>query len=192
MVMDREKWHDGVGYDLDALGELSGADLAAAERTLIQHTPRDWRDIEALAQIDSPDARGAVEAALNDPDPQVRREAMKHAGDRVDPTDRERRLIELLDGAAPFANLSAALDEAESFHPPAVIDALFRGALRREGEVAVHYAAMLLYLHGQAAEPFDWDHRPFFLRFHSTGAEWQAAFRELCDRCGIDASRYLP
>ena len=49
----------------------------------------------------------------------------------------------------------------------------------------VHYAAMLLYLHGQAAEPFDWEVRPFVLRFADSGPdERQAAYRELCERIG--------
>jgi hypothetical protein len=49
-----------------------------------------------------------------------------------------------------------------------------------------------MFLHGQAREPFDWDQRPFFLRFQTEDpAERRAAFRELCGRIGIDPSAYL-
>ena len=46
-----------------------------------------------------------------------------------------------------------ALREVESLHPPEVVQALLLGARDRAGEVAVHFAAMLLYLHGKAREP---------------------------------------
>ena len=192
MVLDYEKWHDGIGYDLEALEQMSESELESIERTLIDHQPRDWRDIEALACIDSPEARKAVEAALKSSDMKVRQEAMRHAGDKADPKDREKRLIRSLQNDHLYGGLSEAIDEVPDFHPPGVVDALFRGALHRDGEAAVHFAALLLYLHGKAKEPFDWDHRPFFLRFHTTDrAERRAVFRELCERIGVDADKYL-
>ena len=91
-----------------------------------------------------------------------------------------------------MGGLSEALDEVEEVHPPSVVEALLRGALERDGEVAVHFAAMLMFLHGKAGEPVDWAQRPFFLRFHTTDrAEREAVFRELCETIGVDASRYL-
>ena len=191
MVMDYEKWHDGVGYDLDALGELSAAQRREIEEELIRRQPPDWRDIEALARLDSPAAREAVEAALKSSDAKVRAEAMRHAADKSDPKDREKRLIASLKKDGLYGGLSEAIDEVEDFHPPGVIDALFRGALDRDGEAAVHFAALLMFLHGKAKEPFDWDHRPFFLRFHTDDrAERRAVFRELCERVGVDPGKY--
>ena len=49
MVIDYEKWHDGVGYDVDALRSASQAERKAIEQMVIHHSPRGWRDIEALA-----------------------------------------------------------------------------------------------------------------------------------------------
>jgi hypothetical protein len=67
-----------------------------------------------------------------------------------------------------------------------VIDALFRGLLKRDGGTAVHFSAMLMFLHGKAASSFDWDHRPFFLQFNTEDpAERRRCFRELCDRIGL-------
>jgi hypothetical protein len=191
MTMTYDMWHDGVGYDLQTLAAATPKERAEIERVLISRRPRDWRDVEALAQIDSPAARAAVEAALKDPDPQVRREAMRYASDKVDPADRERRLLALIPTAAPFGGLTEALDDIEEFHPPSVIDAMLRATLRGDGEAAVHFAAMLFYLHGKAAEPFDWSHRPFFLRFNTTDrAERCAAFEELCRVIGVDATKF--
>ena len=91
-----------------------------------------------------------------------------------------------------YGGLTQALEALPEYHPPEAMKALFRGALRREGEVAVHFAAMLYYLHGKAKVPFDWDHRPFFLKFHApVGPEREALFRELCERIGVDPVPYL-
>jgi hypothetical protein len=91
-----------------------------------------------------------------------------------------------------YGGLSQALDEVATFHPPEVVQALFEGALERRGEVAIHFAAMLLFIHGKAKEPFDWEHRPFCLRFDSgSRAERETVFRELCERVGVEAERFL-
>jgi hypothetical protein len=192
MPMTQEMWHDGTGYDLDALRQVPAEERAGVEEVLIQHAPRDWRDIEALAEIDSPRARKVIVEALNDPDPAVRREAQRHVGEEeIDPAVREANLLKLL-AERPCAHLTEALDEAEAFHPPAVIEALIRGALNGDGTSAVHFAAMVYYLHGKAAEPFDWGQRPFFLRFNTADrGEREAAFGEMCRTIGVEATRYL-
>jgi hypothetical protein len=192
MQITYEMWHDGVGYDLDALSKVPASARDAIETVLLGRQPPDWRDIEALAALDTPRARAAVEAALHSSDPSVRQEAMRHAGSKLDPKKRESLLIKSLEKSDLYGGLSEAIDEVEEFHPPAVIEALLRGALHRDGEAAVHFAAMLYYLHGKAEEPFDWNHRPFFLRFNATDrAERRAAFGELCGTIGVDPSKYL-
>ena len=71
----------------------------------------------------------------------------------------------------------------ESFHPPAIVDALWRGLTTRQGDVATHYAAMLAFVYGKADSPFDWSMRPLFLKFNTTStAERQAAIAELRKR----------
>jgi hypothetical protein len=58
--------------------------------------------------------------------------------------------------------------------------------------VAVHFAALLFFLHGKAPEPFDWGQRPFFLRFQTTErGDRSAVLRELCVAIGFDAGKYL-
>jgi len=188
MPMTRDMWHDGTGYDLAALRQVPAERRAELEDVLIQHIPRDWRDIEALAEIDSARARQAIHEALDDPDPAVRREARRHVPESaIDSAGREARLVELLTGPNLRDHLTEALDEAEEFHPPAVIAALLRAAAEGDGESAVHCAAMLYYLHDKADEPFDWNHRPFFLRFNTSDrAEREVVFRELCQNLGVN------
>jgi hypothetical protein len=191
MTMTFDMWHDGLGYDLDALKECSGEEIKRVEAILIQHRPRDWRDIEALAQIDSDAARKEVEAALKSSDPMVRQTAMDYAAEKHDPADREKLLIQSLQQDEFYGGLTQSIDEVPEFHPPAVIEALLKGALNRDGEIAVHFAAMLFFLHGKASEPFDWSQRPFFLRFNTADrAERKEVFREMCEKLGVDASKY--
>lgn len=192
MNITYEMWHDGIGYDIESLRAAPAGEQAAIEKVLIERRPRDWRDVEALAALDSSTAKAAVVASLKDRDPLVRREAMEHAADAIDPRQREDALVRSLESDVIYSGLGASIDEAVEFHPPAVVDALFRGALRRDGEAAVHFAALLFYLHGKAKEPFDWEHRPFFLKFHAKDRkEREALFRELCRIVGVDAKKYL-
>jgi hypothetical protein len=192
MKVTFDMWHDGEGYDLDALEEVPESECKAIEKLLIKHKPRDWRDIEALALFDSPAAREAIIAALKHSDPKVRREAMKQAPEKISPAKREALLINALKTKGLYSGLSEALDEVEEFHSPKVINTLLRGALDRDGEAAVHFAAMLYFLHGKSKEPFDWAHRPFFLKFHTSDrAERKALFRELCATIGVDVKKYL-
>lgn len=89
-------------------------------------------------------------------------------------------IVAALDRAPWFEGLGEALDLAAENPSPAVIDALWRNLQARSGDVAVHCAAVLAYLHGLATEPFDLAQRPFFLRFHTDDAqERQAAIATL-------------
>ena len=81
--MDFEKWHDGIGYDIDAIKLASTAERAAIEQMLINHTPRDWRDIEALAEINTKRAREVFKQAINGSDPDVRVAVTRYASGLV-------------------------------------------------------------------------------------------------------------
>jgi len=192
MKMNYEMWHDGTGYDLEALRQVPPAEREVIAAILIKNSPRDWRDIEALGHIDSDAARHAVEAALKSSDPAVRREAMNYAGEKSVPADRQALLIANLGKNDFGGGLTAAIDEAAEFHPPAVVDVLLKGALNRDGQVAVHFAALLYFIHGKSTEPFDWNQRPFFLRFNTANREERKeVFAELCQTIGVDASAYI-
>lgn len=192
MLMDCEKWHDGVGYDLDALHAMSPAEQKSAEATMIRRGVRDWRDIEALVCFATPEARAAIKTAIDHPNIEVRNAVMRCAPELVGDSVRTTSLVKGLETASFFGGLSETLDQVADFHPPLIVETLLRGVLRRDGTVAVHFAATLFYIHGQSPEPFDMAHRPFFLRFNTDHRkEREAAFRELCERIGVDAALYL-
>ena len=192
LQIDYEKWHDGIGYDLDAIREASTEERESIEALLLQQGARDWRDIEALAVLDSPQAREVLRSAMTSRDQKVALAVARHATDLLDEAERTALIVRGLERATAYAGLPQALLQVQDFHPAPVIEALFHGILRREGEVAVHFAAMLMFLHGQAETHFDWDKRPFFLTFRTRDPKKRAAaFRELCRKIGIDARRYL-
>lgn len=192
MAIDYEKWHDGIGYDLEALRAASPAERDAIELMLLRRSPLDWRDIEALAALDTARARDALRAAMRVGDAELRSAVLRHAPALIPDDARTVSLVEALGSARFYGGLTQTLDQVAEFHPAAVVDALFRGALAREGDVAVHFAAMLAYIHGKAAEPFDMAQRPLFLAFNTDRRdEREAALRALCERLGVSASPYL-
>ncbi len=192
MNIDYEKWHDGLGYDLDAIKSASATERKTIEQILIQHNPRDWRDIEAMSQIATANARKTIKRAMNDPNPNVRIAVTRYAPKLVSKRDRSKSLINALQNAELFGGLSQTLDDIEKYHPKEIKEALIKGLLSRKGEVATLFAAMLFYIYGKADEPFDMNQRPFFLRFNTENkTERLAVFLELCKTLNIKPEKYL-
>ncbi|MBI1354281.1 MAG: hypothetical protein GC160_08040 [Acidobacteria bacterium] len=192
MTMDYEKFHDGVGYDLDLLDEASPEERGQIERLLLSRGVQDWRDVEALAALDTPKAQAKLREALQEGDSQIQVAVLNYAPELAGADDRTAALVAALETAEFYGGLTQAMTEAEEFHPPAVVDALFRGVLRRSGEIATNFAALLMYVHDKAEEPFDWELRPFFLEFNTDDmAERRRWFLELCDRLEVDAEQLL-
>ena len=193
MQIGFEEWHDGIGYDTEALRIASQAELEAIEQILINHSPRDWRDIEALAELNTKCARKTIKEAIKDPNPIVRVAVTRFAPDLITDNERSQSITDALQNAEIFSGFSNVLDEVERYHPEEVKEALIKGLLNRKGDVAVHFAAMLFYLFGEAKEPFDWKQRPFFLRFNTEDRKERVeVFRELCQKLKISPEKYLP
>lgn len=188
MQIDYEKWHDGIGYDVTAITSASQAERNAIEDMVINHRPRDWRDIEALAELNTARAKAAMKSAMKDPNPIVRIAVTRFAPNLVSNQERIQSLIDALQTSHLFYGLSQTLDDITKFHPKPVKEALLQGVLNREGEVAVLFAAMLFYLYGKTDDPFDMKLRPFFLSFNTEDREKRLqAFRALCRQLNINA-----
>lgn len=185
MEMNLERWRDGTGYDLEALAAATPGERAQIETLLLQNGVRDWRDVQALAALDTPDARQALRQAHEGGDARLKVALMSHAAHLISDGARTAALVQALRVTQVFGGLTQALLEVEDHHPPAVIEALLRGVLQREGAIAADFAAMLMYLHGQAPCAYDIEQRDFFNRFQSE--DRQAPFAELCHRIGLDA-----
>jgi hypothetical protein len=186
-IMDYEKWHDGIGYDLDAFKQMTPAEQARVVTELKSKGNPDWRDVEVFEIAGTPEADAALCEALDHGPPEARLHAMQTLAEQGRLPDVDERLAKMLDRVSAFDGLDPALRMAEEHRGPKVKMALLRGA-RSRPEVAVHYAAMLFYYAGLAKEAFDWDHRPFFLRFgeDTPPQDRKSAFLELCENIGVD------
>lgn len=192
MAIGYEEWHDGIGYDIGAIAAASPAERAAIEAMLVPRAAQDWRDVEALAALDSPAARAALLHALERGGAEIRVAVLRHAPNLVADEQRTRTLVDAIETAVIYGGLTQTLREVAEFHPPEVVDALLRGALERDADVAVHLAAMLFFVAGLTSEEFDLAERPFFLRFATLDrAAREAAFVDLCVRIGTDPQPYL-
>ena len=190
MEIDYEKWHDGIGYDLEILRAASPEDRAEIERLVLARGAKDWRDVEALAALGTPAAHAALRKALRSRDHEVRTAVHEYAPALVSDAERTASLVHALERADFYGGLTQALRQVERFHPPEIMEALLRGLRDRSGGVAVHFAAMLMYLHGKADSAFDMAQRPFFLRCATPDPAARArAIRELCDRIGVAPPR---
>jgi len=185
MIIDYSTWHDGEGYDLEA--------LRAIEKMLIERNNEDWRDVEALGALGTPTANAMVRKALTVHNHQTRLEAAKWLKDeRGGDVQREAVICEAIRTGELYGGLSQAIDQA-MWHPtPATTDALFHAALERSGENAASAAAALLNIFKVTDDPLAWSERPLILRFVDAGggAPREAAFCELCAKCGVDPAKY--
>lgn len=192
MELDYEKWREGTSYALDLIDAATPDDRAAIEALLLGRGVRDWRDVEALARVNSPRTRAALRDTLLHGSAEFAAAVVRYAPDLADEREQAATLVRALEDTDFYGGLTQALMQVQTFHPPAVIDALLRGVLQRTGGAQVHFAAMLLFLHGKASSAFDWDHRPYFLRFNTTDpGEREMLFRDLCARIGVDSEPYV-
>lgn len=185
MRIDYERWREGVGYDLALLKTLAPDARASIERLLVARARNDWRDVEALAALDTPGARTALADVLACGPLRQRLAVLRHAPALVPPGTRVQVLRRAIEEAADTGELPPFLELLAGQRDPELEAALHRGIRDGAGGPAVHFAAMLCYWHGLATTSFDWKQRPFFLRFNTTDrAAREAAYAELCVRLG--------
>jgi hypothetical protein len=187
MSIDYERWREGTGYDLALLNEATVAEREQIEVLLVNHGVRNWRDVQALAALRGSRCEEMLVRASASLDTDIRLAVLDYAPDLFDEDRKTEFLVRAVDSAESFGGLTRLLDHIVDFHPPAVMNALWQGLIHRDGATAVHLAALLLFLHGGADEPFDWNHRPMFLRFHTEDRhERIARVQELRARVGLD------
>ena len=192
MIMNFDRWHDGIGYDLEALKRLGSEEQASIEERLIKNLEQagDWRDVEALAALGTTSAHSAVNKARFHNDTKVRNYALRICLNTQDSKDMTKKDIAELEEQVIQAVKHGNFQIAEYMPTKAVKKALLHSILSVEynSEIRVSAVAFLLYLCGQAPEPFDWSQRPFFLLFSSSKKDpkmLQQAWEHLRKRTGL-------
>ena len=186
--MTLEKWREGIGFDLAALKNVTESERASLVKMLKERleTEGDWREIEALGAIGTTEAKEAIRRAIDHGSPETRLYAADQLAKMEEPQHLEAAIIEALRKTSLFGGLSQALDLAEENPSPRIQETLLDLALNGDEEQRIHCAALALYLGGKAEEAFDWNHRPFFLRFGENDRNIQIeAYKELCSRLGV-------
>jgi len=170
MAIDYAKWREGEGYDLESMREMSQIELTEVEALLMDRLKRDgdWRDVEAMAAIDTETAKAAVLSAQKHQITNVRNYAV-----RLGPIT-EADVVRALESAKSMDGLDASLRMAEDCNTTLVRRAVLDMARNGDSTVRVHMVAMLYFLMGKSKEAFEWNHRPYFLSF---GVEDNQALR---------------
>lgn len=186
-----DNWRDAE-YDFDAIREASPEERKAIEQFLLSRDVTRFLDAQALAMLDTPRAREALLHALRTGSDEVRAAVAYVAPDLVSPDERIGELVKRIDTCDAYDGLDLTLREIVTDPQPEVIDAMLKRIVRDPGVAAVHFVAMLYHIEGLTPEAFDWNHRPFFLRFNAgDDPDRRAAFVELCTRIHRDPAPYL-
>ena len=187
--MDYAKWHDGVGYDLDVLRKLSTDEKEKVEDVLIAHGIKDWRDIDALAEIGSERALSAIKNALQSGTYEVRIRVIERLSEKgiISEREIETLLVETIPLVSILNGQTFTLRLAEKYPTPAVKRVLLWCALHGNDDIRVHAAALIYFLCGIATSSFDWNYRPFYLRFGDKNLlNRKLAYDELCHKIQVD------
>lgn len=191
MEMDYQKWHNGDSYDLKALKELNAEELKQVEAVLIPRKDKDWRDVEALAEINTPTALEAVKACLESPNLEVRIFAAKFLKEK-NITDRvEDVLLKTLPITKVGGGLVQALRLAKENPTETVKQKLIWCALHGNDTTRVHCAAMALFLYGKAESEFDNKQKIIFSFNIADKAKRIEAFPEFCQIIGVNPNDFM-
>jgi hypothetical protein len=145
MAIGYMEWHDGIGYDLNALAALSPDELLAAEDLLVARRASDWRDLEALDRIGSARALDQLNRALQSESVDIQIEAAQRLASRGLLTESVIEAIiiaalgrtTIVDGMVKTLNFAAA-------HPSAAVRRkLLACAVRGNDDLRVHAAALV-------------------------------------------------
>ena len=163
MDIGYEQWHDGIGYDLDAIDHLTDAEKKMAENLLIPRAEKDWRDLEALDRLGTPGAIQSILAVRHAKDPQIRLRAHEY-GPAPTAAEWEHTILSSLETAEIYSGLIQVLNRAIGYPTPPVIDKLWSKVRDPKSGVAYHCAAALCCITGIQDSMYDDQHRELFLR----------------------------
>ncbi|MES2596212.1 MAG: hypothetical protein V4662_12790 [Verrucomicrobiota bacterium] len=183
MEMNFDRWHDGTGYDLTVFESATPNERKQLEKLLITRPLADWRDVEALAALDSAPARAYLRRVFERTGLSQKIDIISYATSLFTDDERAEVLVKALQEAGQGQAMIHVMLEIQAFHPPCIMEALLEGVKAREDVIAGEFAMMLLFLHGKAESPYDDKWRPFMLRFQGEARE--PLCQELCRHLGL-------
>lgn len=180
------EWHDGIGYDLDALKELGPQELKRVESLLISQKDADWRDVDALAALKTGPAIEALKECLHSPNIDVKLFAVKHLK-QMNVVDRiEEIVVETLPDTKIGAGLTYALALAQQYPSERIKQKVLWCSLNGNDDIRVHCTAMALFLYGKASSDFDMSFKIIFEFRPPDRSQRLVPFKQLCGLIGVD------
>lgn len=168
MIIDYYKWHDGEGYDLEALAQMTPDERAAAAKDLKSRATRGeaaWRDTEALAALGGDDAKEALQKVMKTGELEAQLHAARELDDLGIKVDMPEIIRKVLERGGFAQGVSMAFSLAPEHDSKRMREIVLTCARTGAREVRVHAAALCFYFAHLTDEEFDWKHRPFFLEF---------------------------
>jgi hypothetical protein len=185
------EWHDGIGYDLDTLKEMNLKELNQVESLILSRKAQDWRDVKALAALNTPFTIQALKDSLASNNFDVRLFAVKFLKEM----DIEDHIEEIVVNTLPLTKigdgLTFALSLAEKFPTQRIRQTVLSCALNGNDDIRIHCAAMALFLYGKSKSNFDSSFKIVFEFRNPDRAQRLAPFIELCKLIGIDSSTVI-
>lgn len=173
----------GSSYEIGAIKEMTQSECRQAVDFLTTRGELTWREVEALAAIDTPEARAAVDAASQDHlsiDTRLAAAELMNREGRLPDFDLflARQIRQL---SSPANGLQRALEIAGR-RPSETVKQALLWASYNSTECAPLCAGLLLNLAGVGKKPFD-DRLKLILQkldMHNSYFDRKAAFEELC------------
>jgi hypothetical protein len=181
MVMDVEKWRDGLGYDVHLISDMNEVERLRVENLILGRGVSDWRDLEALDALATPRALEAIRTAQSSGNAELRLWAARYGPPS---TDLSATVVAALQAAEPFGGLSNALSMAVANPSDDVKQTLLRMANERTGAAAYGAAAALYEINGLIEDHNGFERRDFFLRLTEPGPDKDAALLEMREELG--------
>ena len=170
MDIGYEQWHDGIGYDLEALDQLKDSEKKVVEGLLIPRAGNDWRDIEALVRLGTPAAIQAILRVRQTGDVQIQLTAHQYGPEPTD-AEWEGAIMNSLATAEIISGLIVALNCAIEHPSDPVIAMLWSKVRDPKSGVAYHCASALCCIGGVLDSLYDDQYRSLFLRLVGPSSE---------------------
>ena len=167
MIMDYEKWKEGIGYDMDAFAAMTDEEKQTVLSEIREKNSLDWRDMEVLKVDNSKVSFDRLRDVLASGTCDARAHALDDLYDmgRMNDSVFDWKLAEILDDVTDNDGVTASLLLVQQRCGPKTREALQKG-VRERPDIALHYASALLDLEGLSDDmaAFDPKFRPTLLK----------------------------
>jgi hypothetical protein len=191
MKIGYNEWHDGIGYDLNALKKMSPEELKQVEELILSRKDSDWRDVEALAALRTPSTIQALKDCLQSKNIDVRLFATKYLKEMGIEDHVEEIVVNTLPVTKIGDGMTYALTLAETYPTERIRQTVLRCAAVGNDDIRIHCAAMALHLYGKAHTNFDSKQKIIFEFKNQDLATRMDSFRHLCSLVGVEPDDIL-